>query len=424
MSFHRSGAAIPGHRVFSSAQAISRMAMYAHAGTQPGPEMDRLPKLSFQRLPGAQRVKASGCAKPRSLKPFVAVLLVVAALAVSPALTVFAQQATDSVASDRGLPDAPGMEARINSSVPEPLAVKSSAAISGTVMDTNGNVISGAQVTLAGAVERNMITGDNGQFDFSELPSGSFKMTVTGPGMGSVVVSGIMLSSGEFRILPKIALPIAATDTEVRVVADQEQLAEEQIHLEMQQRVLGILPSFYTSYDWHAVPLAPKQKFELAFRATTDPFAFAGAAFLASVEQANNSFPGYGQGVQGYAKRFGSAYANDFFGRMLGSALLPSLFHQDPRYFYKGSGSIRSRALYAMGSAIICRGDNGRMQPNYSHFLGTMAAGALSNLYYPPASRGVSLAFLNGLIETAGNAGNNLLREFLLKRLTSNVPVY
>jgi hypothetical protein len=424
MSFQPSGAAIPVHRVFASVQAISGSAMHDHAENQPGPAADRLVNLSFQRLPGARVIKARGSVKPRALKSYMAGLLVVAVLAVWPASAVFAQQAVDSVASDRGLPDAPGMEAPFSSSVPEPLAVKPSAGISGTVMDTNGNIIAGAQVTLAGTIERTMISGDNGQFDFSELPPGSFKLTVTGPGMGSVIVSGIMLLPGEFRILPKIALPIAATDTEVRVVADQEQLAEEQIHLEMQQRVLGILPSFYTSYDWHAVPLAPKQKFELAFRATTDPFAFAGAAFLASFEQANNSFPGYGQGVQGYAKRFGSAYANDFFGRMLGSALLPSLFHQDPRYFYKGSGSIRSRALYAMGSAIICRGDNGRMQPNYSHFFGTMAAGALSNLYYPAASRGVSLAFLNGLIETAGNAGNNLLREFLLKRLTSNVPVY
>jgi hypothetical protein len=226
------------------------------------------------------------------------------------------------------------------------------------------------------------------------------------------------------RLVSQVVLPMAATATEVRVSGDREELAEEQVHLALEQRVLGILPNFYSTYDWNAPPMESKQKFELAFRAVTDPMAFVGAGALASFQQGTNSYAGYGQGVKGYSKRFGAAYANDVSGRMLSSAVFPALFHQDPRYFYMGSGSFIHRASYAIAGAVICRGDNGRWQPNYSHVFGSFGAGALSNLYYPPGDRGVSLTLVNGLIEVAGHAGNNLLREFVLKGLTSKVPDY
>jgi hypothetical protein len=147
-----------------------------------------------------------------------------------------------------------------------------------------------------------------------------------------------------------------------------------------------------------------------------------GTGIVAGAEQAKNIFPGYGQGAQGYAKRYGAAYADDVLGRVIGSAVLPSLFHQDPRYFYKGSGSVRSRISYAISRAVITRGDNGHVQPNYSHVLGSFAAGGISNLYHPAGDRGVSLTLSNGLIETAGSAVDNLLREFLLRKITRNVP--
>ena len=87
---------------------------------------------------------------------------------------------------------------------------------------------------------------------------------------------------------------------------------------------------------------------------------------FAGVEQAGNTFAGYGQGAQGYGKRFGANYADGLSDTMIGGAILPSLFKQDPRYFYKGTGTIRSRAMYAIANAVICKGDNGRWQPNYS----------------------------------------------------------
>jgi hypothetical protein len=114
--------------------------------------------------------------------------------------------------------------------------------------------------------------------------------------------------------------------------------------------------------------------------------------------------------------------ANHVSGYLLGRAIYPSIFHQDPRYFYKGKGTIRSRALYAISAAVVARGDDGRWKPNYSRVLGNFSAAAVSNLYYPASDRGASLVLFNGLAETGADAVSNLIREFLLKRITSHVP--
>jgi hypothetical protein len=335
-----------------------------------------------------------------------------------------AQQGVASASIAHDFPDAPDMPSSNDSTGSAPTPSTPSATISGSVLDTDGAEIAGALVTLSGAAKREMITGDNGEFNFSGLPAGAFVLSVSGPGMGTVLIPEIVVRPNDVRSFPKIVLPIAEADTSVRVFADSEQMAQEDVHLELQQRVFGIVPNFYTSYDWNAPHLWPKQKFQLAFRAVTDPVAFVGAGAVAGMEQATDRFPGYGQGMRGYGKRFTAAYANDAIGRMLGSAILPTVLHQDPRYFYMGSGSFRSRAIYALSAAVICRGDNGRLQPNYSRLLGSFGAGAISNLYYPAGSRGVSLTLFNGLIETAGHAGTNLLREFVFRGLTSNVPTY
>ncbi|MGB7136332.1 MAG: carboxypeptidase regulatory-like domain-containing protein, partial [Acidobacteriaceae bacterium] len=203
-----------------------------------------------------------------------------------------------------------------------------------------------------------------------------------------------------------------------------EEEAEEDVHIEESQRVLGIVPNFYSSFDWNAPPLNAKQKFKLAIRSEIDPITFAGAAFIAAGEQSRKIYPGYGQEAGGFGKRFAAQYMNDFDSRMIGSALLPSLFHQDPRYFYKGTGTIRSRALYAIESAFICRGDNGKAEFDFSHIGGDLAAGTLSNLYYPEANEGVSLVFVNTAIEIGGMAGTNLIREFVLRGITSHAPIH
>ena len=299
------------------------------------------------------------------------------------------------------------------------------ASLSGTVVDKNGALLEGAEVTLTGppgSPVRTVQSGSNGQFEFTGLTPDIYRLTVNAPGMSTFTSSDIPLSAGEFYILPPVTLSVSPVITTVTVSGDSKQLSEEQLHIAVQQRIAGIIPNFYSSYDWNAPPMLAKQKFQLSIRSIIDPVSFLTVAGIAGAEQYENVFPAYGGGFEGYAKRYGAALANHVSGTLLGRAVYPSIFHQDPRYFYKGKGTIESRALYAISAAVIAKGDNGRWQPNYSRMLGHFSAAAISNLYYPSSDRGASLVVLNGLAGIGGNAVSNLIREFILKRFTSHVP--
>ena len=185
------------------------------------------------------------------------------------------------------------------------------------------------------------------------------------------------------------------------------------------QRVLAVMPNFYVSYRPDAVPLTSKQKFELAWRTVIDPFTFGLNAAIAGAEQAQNEFSGYGQGAQGYGKRFGAGYADIVSGIFIGSAILPSILKQDPRYFYKGTGSRRSRLLYAVANSVICKGDNRRWQPNYSNIAGSLATGGISNLYYPKGDRSrVGFVFETTAIGIGETAVLDVFQEFFIRKLT------
>jgi len=299
--------------------------------------------------------------------------------------------------------------------------------ISGTVVDQSGAVVAGARVNLTPTGEdqslrQDTLSGSNGQFSFSRVAAGPFQLTIASQGFATQTFSGI-LRSGETYLVPRIALAIAANDTQVKVGLSQEEVAEEQIKVQEQQRVLGVLPNFYVSYISNAAPLTSKQKFNLAWKTVIDPFTLIFVGGAAGVEQAQNHFAGYGQGAGGYGKRFGANYADTVAGTFIGAAVLPSLLKQDPRYFYKGTGSVHSRILYAMANSVICKGDNGRWQPNYSNVLGNLAAGGISNLYYPPQDRnGAGLTFENAGVGIAGTMVANLFQEFLSRKLTPKVP--
>jgi hypothetical protein len=299
--------------------------------------------------------------------------------------------------------------------------------ISGTVADQSGAVIAGARVKLTRAgtdqpLNEEVLSGGDGQFTFANIAPGPFQLTVASAGFATQTSSG-MLRSGEICVVPQIALAVAPDITQVQVGLSPIEVAEEQIKIEEKQRVLGVLPNFYVSYVPNAVPLTSRQKFKLAFRTVVDPFTFVVVGGTAGVEQAQNHFAEYGQGAQGYAKRFGAGYADMVAGTLIGAAILPSLLKQDPRYFYKGSGSTRSRALYAIANSVICKGDNGRWQANYSSILGSLAAGGISNLYYPDQDRdGAGLTFENAVIGIGTTAVANLFQEFVLRKLTPKVP--
>uniref|UniRef100_E6QMT1 Uncharacterized protein n=1 Tax=mine drainage metagenome TaxID=410659 RepID=E6QMT1_9ZZZZ len=193
----------------------------------------------------------------------------------------------------------------------------------------------------------------------------------------------------------------------------QKALAEEQIHQQQKQRILGVVPNFNTSYVFNAASLTVGQKFRLAFNTMTDSVQFATAGILALYSQADGTNDTYGGGIGGFAKRFGASYADNFDGTMLGNAVFPSLLHQDPRYFRLGYGSKTHRLLYALATNVICRHDNtGKWEPNYSNVLGNIAAGGISNLYAPPDERGVTLTFTNGLLVTAEGGFGSIFQEF------------
>jgi hypothetical protein len=236
------------------------------------------------------------------------------------------------------------------------------------------------------------------------------------------LASGI-LHAGESFEEPAVVLPLAPTASEVRVTASQVEIAQEQIKMEETQRIFGVIPNYYVSYAPNPVPLTDKQKFELAWKTSIDPVSFLAAGAFAGVQQAANTFSGYGQGAAGYGERFGANFADNFIGTMIGAAMLTSLLKQDPRYFYKGTGTTQSRVLYAIANSVICKGDNGHWQPAYSAILGGLAAGGISNLYYPASDRvGVKLTFDNALIGTAEGAAQNIFQEFFIRRLTPKLP--
>jgi hypothetical protein len=319
------------------------------------------------------------------------------------------------------IPDAPapaGTQMQVDA-----MAVRT---LSGVVTDVDGALVPGATVTLleAGSTKRRSTVADgNGHFSFSNVAAGPYLLTIIAKGMEPTTQRGT-LNPDESVELPAIALG-AATSEEVEVSSlTQVEIAEMQMKQEEKQRLFGLVPNFYVVYEWNAKPLSAKQKYRLAVRAIVDPATFVITAGFAGIEQATNEFSGYGQGWEGYGKRFGAGMADTAIGGMLGGAVLPVLFHQDPRYFYKGTGTKWQRVGYAISRAVIARGDNGKWQPAYAEVLGDFASGAISNLYYPASNRnGAGLTIENGFLGIASDAATNLLQEFVLKKMITGIKV-
>lgn len=295
--------------------------------------------------------------------------------------------------------------------------------IHGIAAGTAGEVYEGVSVTLTqdapnAAAPRTQTTGADGAFTFTGVAPGPFHLTLASRGFITQTISGV-LHAGESFDAHTIVLTMAATTSSVRVTASQQEIAQAQLNTEEKQRVLGVLPNFFVTYDPHAVPLTTRQKYQLAWKSAIDPVTFAATGIFAGIEQASNTYPAYGQGAQGYAKRYAATYGDTFIGTMLGGAVLPSLLKQDPRYFVKGTGSVKSRIWYATFNAVMCKGDNGRWQPNYSGILGGLAAGGISNLYYPSANRNSAAQLFTGTaISIGGSVFGNLAQEFLIRKLT------
>jgi hypothetical protein len=292
--------------------------------------------------------------------------------------------------------------------------------IVGTVVDPNDDAIPGATVILESPTlksPRMIASNDKGFFEFNDVEPERYQVKIRAEGFADWTSPEVALKPGQYIILTVPRLQIAIAFSSVTVGYSAEEVATEEVKLAEKQRIFGIIPNFYVSYDQNAAPLTAKLKFQLAAKVSYDPITFVGVGVAAAAEQAGNH-PNYPQGWKGFGERYGAAYTNGFTDIMIGGAILPSLLHQDPRYFYQGTGTTGSRTLHAVSSAFVCRGDNGRPQPNYSTIGGDLASAAISNAYYPASNRGVGLLLGNFLIGTGQRAAANLAQEFILRRLT------
>ena len=294
--------------------------------------------------------------------------------------------------------------------------------VSGTVTDTNGNVVPGATVSIENSnlpIHQSQAANDNGFFEFKNVaPGDSYRVTVHAEGFEPWVSEPVTLGSGQFFDVADIKLKLTGEASSITVFANPEQIATEQVHLEEQQRVLGLIPNFYVVYDSKgAVPLSTKLKFQMAYKVAVDPVFIVGDAALAAINQAGDT-PDYQQGWKGYGQRFGAAYTNGVTDIMFGGAILPSIFHQDPRYFYQGTGTVKSRLGHALANPFVARGDNGHRQINISSMGGDLISSALSNTYYPDSNRGASLVFGGFALSTAERELSSVVQEFVLRKLT------
>ena len=334
------------------------------------------------------------------------------------AFTISHPALSQTLTGSNSLPEAP--------TTPSASEPQGTASVTGVVLDSQGNPVPQASVVLAAPGklgERSVVADSDGSFAFTGLAPGVYRLIVSAQGLDHFTSAAFAVHAREAFAAPKIALTLSTT-TSIDVVASPDQIAVAQIHEEEKQRVLGVFPNFYTSYIWDAQPMPANQKYKLAIRSMIDPAHFLIVAGVAGAEQFNGTYPDYGPGILGYGRRYGAALADATTRRIVGSAILPSIFHQDPRYFYQGSGRSGSRTWHAVESVFVCRGDNGRREPNYSHLLGSLTAGAVANAYHPAASRGLGLTFQTFGITVGGNIAGNLFREFVLRGLVPSVPNY
>jgi len=177
---------------------------------------------------------------------------------------------------------------------------------------------------------------------------------------------------------------------------ERRERAKRELEEQEKQRMLGVVPMFNVTSNANAAPLTPKQKFQLFIKSSTDWYQFLITAIDGGISMAGDEYPSYGQGVEGFAKYWGAAYADTFDGNFWGNAVLPSWWHEDPRYYRKGHGPFLKRMAYSAATTVWCKRDNGTWGPNYANVTGNFIGGAISNFYYPSDQRGFGLTMGRG----------------------------
>ena len=288
----------------------------------------------------------------------------------------------------------------------------------GTAVDVNGNPVPNAIVRIKRSENSDgqmPLIAENGFFEFTGVQPGvPYQISITADDFADWTSSPMTLDPGQLKIVTGIQLRIRAGLTHAQVTYHPLEVATEQLK-GAKQRVRSVVPNSLVCYETNPAVLTVKMKFHLGLKSSTDPVTVGVFFATAGVRQAGNR-PTYGQGWGAYGKRVGVTAADGFSRTMIGTAILPSLLHQDPRYFYQGTGTTSSRTRHAMLSPFIARGDNGRWEPNYSTIGGDLMSSALSNIYYPHANRGPKLVFGDFAISTAGRVGASLAQEFIISK--------
>jgi len=291
----------------------------------------------------------------------------------------------------------------------------------GTVVDISNDPVPDAAVVLQGPVGSRLaaVTKEDGSFTFPNVTPGIiYLVAVTAEGFAEWN-SSVTVEPGQAKTLADIKLRILAVQRAVTVSYSSKEVATQQLKAEEQQRVLRFIPNLYVTYEPHPEALTTGMKFHLAYKSLTSPVFFARTAAWAGVQQARDNPSEWQQGAEGYRKRLGAGFADAATGSLITNAILPSLLHQDPRYFYQGTGTKGSRARHAMLSPFVCKGDNGEWQPNYSQWGGSLISYSISTAYYPSSDRTAGHVFGTFAVDMGLHVVSSLAQEFILDKFTS-----
>ncbi len=207
--------------------------------------------------------------------------------------------------------------------------------------------------------------------------------------------------------------PAPSTQQTPAETPQQKDQEEKQLEKhEQSQRVLGVLPQFGVTSRQNAASLTPGEKFHLFAKAAFDPVTLGIVGLQAGISQAEDEFPGYGQGAQGYGKRYGASLADEVSSGFFSNFFYSTLLKEDPRYFRKGEGTFRQRLFYSVAQEFVCHTDKGGRSFNFQNVFGAFTSGGLSNLYYPSSDRGFGLTMSRSSIALAYGSLGGILDEF------------
>ncbi len=300
-------------------------------------------------------------------------------------------------------------------------ATTKTGSVLGTVVDISDDPVPDAAVVLQGPAGNRLaaVTKEDGSFAFPNVTPGIvYLVTVTAEGFAEWS-SSVTVEPGQDKTLTDVKLRILAVQRAVTVSYSEKEVAAQEFKAEEQQRIFRFIPNTYVTYEPHPEPLTTGMKFHLAYKSLSNPVFFVRTAAWAGVQQAVDTPGQWRQGAEGYGKRVGAGFADATAEGLIGNAILPSLLHQDPRYFYQGSGTKKSRALHAILAAFICKGDNGRTQPNYSTWGGSLISSSIALSYYPSSDRNAQHVFKSFGIGMGLHIAGGVVQEFILDKFTS-----